>query len=68
MAIALTKPSIDLAAAFRRAALGLAKAISIGFSHTIWPPLPAPMMNHDLPKGIPSDSARSEKARLVVTQ
>src|ERR1700676_4941114 len=34
-----------------------------GFGHAGWPPIPAPMMNHDLPrKGIPSDSAGSENA------
>lgn len=33
------------------------------FGHTGWPSLPAPAVNHDLPpKGIPSDSARSENA------
>ncbi len=37
------------------------------FGHAGWPPLPAPMMNHDLPrKGIPSDSARSENALAEV--
>src|ERR1700728_22448 len=34
-----------------------------GLGHAGWPPLPAPMMNHDLPrKGIPSDSVGSENA------